>query len=136
MMHFYCISLVVVHQAPLSEVALACLASQEAEKKGKEMVSKVTLATRVTKQSIVKENTVSQGDVVKRPEEVKKKVKVRPAPLENLDDCNKVATPQAVESPDAKEDINEALTQIKTETPSEKIARPSMPSSAPPPAIL
>merc|ERR1712080_438216 len=90
-------------QAPLSEVALACLASQEAEKKGKEIARQMptTKAAPIdASQQIVKKVTEFSKDKneTKTPEDVKtteeprtkeevgrkKKNKARPAPLKDL----------------------------------------------------
>merc|ERR1712190_620028 len=90
-------------QAPLSEVALACLASQEAGKKGKEIARQLptTKAAPIdASRQIVKKQTELSKDKneTKTPEDVKpteepptkeevgrkKKNKARPAPLKDL----------------------------------------------------
>merc|ERR1719430_443521 len=83
-------------QAPLSEVALACIASQEAEKRGKEIARQVqpieasqqivkrqAEASEDTKETKTFEDTKTK-DETQTKEERKKKNKVRPAPLRNL----------------------------------------------------
>ena len=84
-------------QAPLSEVALACLASQEAENRGKEIArqlqTKVAAPIDASHQIVKKqtEETKTVEDVKTKgeegqttKEERKKKNKARPAPLKNL----------------------------------------------------
>merc|ERR1712080_346810 len=90
-------------QAPLSEGALACLASQEAEKKGKEIARQLPTTKAApfdASQQIVKKQTGLSKDnkETKTPEDVKtteepptkeevgrkKKNKARPAPLKDL----------------------------------------------------
>ena len=83
-------------QAPLSEVALACIASQEAEKRGKEIARQVqpieasqqivkrqAEASEDTKETKTFEDTKTK-DETQTKEERKKKNKARPAPLKNL----------------------------------------------------
>merc|ERR1719507_837278 len=87
-------------QAPLSEVALACIASQEAEKRGKviarqvqskpapieasqQIVKRQTEVSEDTKESKTFEDTKTK-DETQTKEERKKKNKARPAPLKNL----------------------------------------------------
>merc|ERR1719430_1799865 len=83
-------------QAPLSEVALACIASQEAEKRGKEIARQLQtkaapidasqqIARRQTEVSEETKETKTIGDTKTREEtQTKEKNKVRPAPLRNL----------------------------------------------------
>merc|ERR550517_806059 len=83
-------------QAPLSEVALACIASQEAEKRGKEIarqVQPIEASQQIVKrQAEVSEDTketktfedTKTKDETQTKEERKKKNKARPAPLRNL----------------------------------------------------
>lgn len=83
-------------QAPLSEVALACIASQEAEKRGKEIARKlqpIDASQQIVKtQMEVSEDTketktvedMKTKDETQTKEERKKKNKARPAPLKNL----------------------------------------------------
>merc|ERR1711874_752142 len=87
-------------QAPLSEVALACIASQEAEKRGKEIarqlqskaapidasqhiVKRQTEVSEETKETKTIEDTKTREETQTK-EERKKKNKARPAPLKNL----------------------------------------------------
>jgi len=88
-------------QAPLSEVALACIASQEAEKRGKQIASQlqtktapidashqiVKRQTEVSEENSKETKTVEDTktkDETQTKEERKKKNKARPAPLKNL----------------------------------------------------
>merc|ERR1719264_1879698 len=87
-------------QAPLSEVALACIASQEAEKRGKEIARQaqskaapIEASQQIVKsQAEVSEDTketktvedTKTKDETHTKEERKKKNKARPAPLKNL----------------------------------------------------
>jgi len=89
-------------QAPLSEVALACIASQEAEKRGKEIASlqlqakaapidasqqivkRQTEVSEDTKETKTIEDTKLTREETQTKEERKKKNKARPAPLKNL----------------------------------------------------
>merc|ERR1719507_2010604 len=84
-------------QAPLSEVALACIASQEAEKRGKEITRQVQpkAAPIEASQQIVKRQpevsedtketkTVEDTKTKDETHTKKKKNKARPAPLKNL----------------------------------------------------
>merc|ERR1719180_270142 len=92
-------------QAPLSEVALACIASQEAENRGKEIARQIKAAPIDASQQIVKRQTevsgedtnketktveevvkikVEEGQTTTKEVERKKKNKARPAPLKNL----------------------------------------------------
>lgn len=88
-------------QAPLSEVALACLASQEAEKRGKEItrqlqtkaastdasqqiVKRQTEIPKDTRETKTVEDTKTTGEETPTKDERKKKNKARPAPLKNL----------------------------------------------------
>jgi len=91
-------------QAPLSEVALACIASQEAENRGKEIARQikpidashqiVKRQTEVSGEDTNKETKTAEEDVKTKVEEGqqttpkeeirKKKNKARPAPLKNL----------------------------------------------------
>jgi len=86
-------------QAPLSEVALACIASQEAENRGKEIAKQlqpkaaapidashqiVKRQTEETKTAEDVKTKVEEGQTTTKEEQRKKKNKARPAPLKNL----------------------------------------------------
>ena len=124
-------------QAPLSEVALACLASQEAEKKGKEIARQLptTKAAPIdASQQIVKKQTELSKDnkETKTPEDVKtteepptkeevgrkKKNKARPAPLKDLALIRQEDDFQASKSPTQQSHVEEeqsSLAEVKCE---------------------
>ena len=147
-------------QAPLSEVALACIASQEAEKRGKEITRQMQPID--ASQQIVKRQTETVEDMktkdeTQTKEERKKKNKARPAPLKNLalirheDDvqssrsqtqpsqvgneerCEAEGTSKGNEDKE-KDDGEEARGEEGEDE--RKSSRPKMPSQPPPPVSL
>ena len=149
-------------QAPLSEVALACIASQEAEKRGKEIARQVQYkaAPIEASQQIVKRQTedtketktvedTKTKDETHTKEERKKKNKARPAPLKNLalirhEDDVQSSRSQTQPSQVGNEESTEAEGKSKGNEEEEarreedegKSSRPKMPSQPPPPVSL
>ena len=124
-------------QAPLSEVALACLASQEAEKKGKEIARQMptTKAAPIdaSQQKVKKQTELSKdknetktAEDVKTTEELptkeevgrKKKNKARPAPLKDLALIRQEDDFQASQSPTQQSHLKEeqsSMAEVKCE---------------------
>jgi len=152
-------------QAPLSEVALACIASQEAENRGKEIARQlqtkaaapidashqiVKKQTEVSGEDTNKETKTVEEDVKTKVEEgqtPRKKNKARPAPLKNLalirheDDVQSSGSqPQPSQvGNEEKRKGNEDVVDDKEKDDEEekrKSSRPKMPSQPPPPVSL
>lgn len=85
-------------KAPLSEVALACLATQDAERKAKELVGRTVGGAG---QATVGQEVVG-GEVGQR------RVKTRPAPLLNLAQCNISSSEQQQETTSSPVEAEEA----------------------------